>query len=299
MTRSIEKYLNQFLNQTFSSTIHSLQFKTIGGGCINETYEVTLNANNKFFLKINSIARYPGLLANEKSGLEFLAQYRVIRVPAVVACGETNGYQILVLEWIEGGIKSGEFWKTFGEQLAALHRQTWVNNDAQVLFGFRENNYMGSLPQYNQPSENWIDFFRQYRLEPQIKLAIEKRLLQTKHMSAFESLSSRLAQIFEPEKSALLHGDLWSGNFMCDEHSDPVLIDPAVYFGHRSMDLAMSTLFGGFDQVFYEAYNYHFPFPENYREQWEICNLYPLLIHLNLFGRGYLSQIESTLRRFS
>ncbi|HVF97476.1 MAG TPA: fructosamine kinase family protein, partial [Flavisolibacter sp.] len=114
----------------------------------------------------------------------------------------------------------------------------------------------------------------------------------------FENIDKRLEEIFEEEKPSLLHGDLWSGNFMCNLKGEPVLFDPAVYYGHRSADLAMTTLFGGFKPSFYEAYHHHFPLPANYKEQWAACNLYPLLIHLYLFGTRYLSQIEETLRQF-
>ena len=298
MAPSIQKYLNQLLSQTFPSKIGSVQFQSIGGGCINETYRVKLNGHPQFFLKVNSVTRHPGLFQKEKDGLEFIAKQDVIHVPAVIVLGEVDNYQLLLLEWIEGGIKTEYFWKLFGEQLAALHRQTWVDKNGHALFGFNEDNYMGSLTQSNDPHQEWNDFFVTARLRPQIKLARENHRLDTKHLDAFENLFARLPEIFCPEQSALLHGDLWSGNFMCNGKSEPVLIDPAVYFGHRNMDLAMTTLFGGFDRIFYESYDYHFPFPKNYREQWDICNLYPLLIHLNLFGLSYIGQIESTIRRF-
>jgi fructosamine-3-kinase len=297
MNPSIQKYLNQFFSQRFSSKMGSLQLQSIGGGSINETYRVKFNGNRNFFLKLNSIARYPGLFQKEKDGLEFLANQNIINVPSVIVFGEVDNSQLLLLEWIEGGIKTEKFWKLFGEQLAALHRQTWMNKNGNVLFGLDEDNFMGSLVQHNDPNQDWNEFFVNARLQPQIKLAKENHLLDKTHLAAFEKLFARLTDIFTPEPSALLHGDLWSGNFMCNEKSEPVLIDPAVYFGHRSMDLAMTTLFGGFDKIFYEAYDYHFPFPKNYREQWEICNLYPLLIHLNLFGSGYLGQVDAVLRR--
>jgi fructosamine-3-kinase len=276
-----------------------LQFQSVGGGCINETYRVKFNGAPQFFLKVNSVTRYPGLFLKEKNALEFIAAQKIIRVPSVILFGEIDNYQMLLLEWIEGGIKTEIFWKLFGEQLAALHQQTGANKNGDVLFGFYEDNYMGSLVQHNDQHKEWNDFFVNARLLPQIKLATENQLLDKKHVDGFKNLFSRLPGIFNLEKSALLHGDLWSGNFMCNEKSEPVLIDPAVYFGHRSMDLGMTTLFGGFDKIFYDVYNHHFPFPKNYREQWEICNLYPLLIHLNLFGSGYLGQIDATLRRFS
>jgi len=298
MTSSIQKYLNQSLQAALDLEISSLEFKSIGGGCINETFRVKLNGRKEFFLKLNSVKRYPGLFEKEKHGLEFIAKQNIIYVPSVIVLGEVDNYQLLLLEWIEGGIKTEHFWKLFGEQVAALHRQTWVNENGHALFGFDEDNYMGSLTQNNDQHQEWNDFLINARLQPQIKLATENHLLDTNHLDAFENLFLRLPGIFSPEQSALLHGDLWSGNFMCNAKSEPVLIDPAVYFGHRSMDLAMTTLFGGFDKPFYESYDYHFPFPKNYRVQWEVCNLYPLLIHLNLFGLGYLGQIENTLRRF-
>jgi fructosamine-3-kinase len=123
--------------------------------------------------------------------------------------------------------------------------------------------------------------------------------LHAKHLSRFEALISQLDNIFGSEDPVLLHGDLWSGNFMCNERSQPVLIDPAVYYGHPSMDLGMTRMFGGFHSLFYEAYRYHKPFPENYEVQWRVCNLYPLLIHLYLFGPAYLSGIEDILQEFS
>ena len=155
---------------------------------------------------------------------------------------------------------------------------------------------MGSVAQLNSEQINWTEFFITQRLQPLIKLC--QHYLTLKHFHHFEVLYKRLPEIFNEEKPSLLHGDLWSGNFMCDENESPVLIDPAVYFGHRSVDLAMTTLFGGFHSLFYESYHYYFPLPDNYKEQWKSCNLYPLLIHLFLFGRNYLSQIEQTLEEF-
>jgi fructosamine-3-kinase len=133
---------------------------------------------------------------------------------------------------------------------------------------------------------------------PQVELALMNKLLETAHALQFEKLYKKLEQIFPSGPSSLLHGDLWSGNFLADDMGNPVLIDPAVYFGHRSMDLAMTTLFGGFQKAFYESYHYYYPFPENYQQQWDICNLYPLLIHLNLFGKSYQSDIVRTIAQY-
>ena len=299
MTEPIQKYLTRLLSEKLGLRISFLQFYSVGGGSINDTYQAKANNNIKFFIKLNSVTKYQALFEKEKNGLEFLGKQKIIHTASVITSHVVDDQQILVLEWIEGGLKTEQFWKQFGEQLAALHRQTWSGSNGETLFGFEEDNYMGALPQVNTQKENWVDFFILCRLEPQIKLAVEKKLILAKHIAAFENLYSRLLSIFNEENSSLLHGDLWSSNFMCNENSEPVLIDPAVYFGHRSIDLAMTTLFGGFDKLFYESYDYHFSFPDNYDEQWEVCNLYPLLIHLNLFGSSYWSQIESTLKKFS
>ncbi|MES1215109.1 MAG: fructosamine kinase family protein [Bacteroidota bacterium] len=287
------------LSEKSGLKISSLQFFPVGGGSINNTYQVRVNKTFKFFLKLNSISKFPALFEKEKNGLEFINRHKIIITPEIIACGNVEDQQLLLLEWIEGGLKTAEFWKEFGKQLAALHRQTWSTTEGEPLFGFTEDNYMGALPQVNQQKNSWIDFFIHCRLQPQIKLARDKQLLHAKQITAVENLYLRLSSIFNAESSSLLHGDLWSGNFMCTENVHPVLIDPAVYFGHRNMDLAMTTLFGGFDKAFYESYHYHYPLASNYREQWEICNLYPLLIHLNLFGSGYLGQIDITLQKFN
>jgi fructosamine-3-kinase len=252
-----------------------------------------VESRGKFFLKVNSATKFPKLFQKEKKGLEFLNSQKILRVPSVIVCNEIDNYQILVLEWIEGGLRTDRSWKKFGEQLASLHHVT------NRWFGFEEDNYMGALPQRNDQYNKWVEFFVRCRIQPQVEIAKRNHLLHTKQLNAFEDLCRRLENIFNDEQPSLLHGDLWSGNFVCDQNSELVLIDPAVYFGHRSMDLAMTTLFGGFDKLFYESYNYHFPFPGNYDVQWEVCNLYPLLIHLNLFGSNYLGQIENILQKFN
>jgi protein-ribulosamine 3-kinase len=286
MTPELKAYISQLLN----SQPNHVSFTSVGGGSINQTFRVTAASKN-YFCKINSVAEYPGLFAKESNGLQALASVNCIATPAVQGVYEHSEHQILLLEWIEGGIRTTAFWKDFGERLAKLHTIT------NTSCGFHEDNYMGALPQLNTFTNNWCDFFRDQRLKPQAALAGNK--LPASLHAALEKLYSKLQAIFPPEPASLLHGDLWSGNFLCNEQSEPVLIDPAVYFGHSSMDLAMTNLFGGFDKAFYDAYSYWRPLPANYREQWEVCNLYPLLIHLNLFGGGYLSSIAQCLRRFA
>jgi fructosamine-3-kinase len=282
--------LQAFLSQKLDSPVKEIQ--AVGGGCINHTYKIVTNSG-AFFCKINSASKFPQLFEKEKRGLKLIQNQNVIKTPAIIDYSVENAEQILVLEWIKEGKTSNQFWKTFGEQLAALHHTNQDN------FGLEEDNFMGSISQSNKEDKQWNSFFIEQRLQPLINLCSNKNLLQPKHQHQFAVIYQRLPQIFDAaEKPALVHGDLWSGNFMCQD-GKPVLIDPAAYFGDRSVDLAMTTLFGGFDKGFYESYHYHFPLPINYKEQWEVCNLYPLLIHLVLFGKTYLAQIEQTLERFA
>lgn len=291
LSKQTEDFIGHELSKKLNTSA-SIRLQPVGGGSINNTYKVAVPGQQNFFLKLNNANRYPGLFEKEKNGLKFLSEQNCINIPSVILCNIYSDNQILLLEWMSSGPRSENFWKQFGEKLARLHQ---CSNEQ---FGFIEDNYMGALPQKNSFMNKWTDFFMENRLIPQMELAIQKNLLPNKYSDSFQKLFKKLDSVFNEEKPSLVHGDLWSGNFMCNERSEPVLIDPAIYFGHRSMDLAMTTLFGGFDRTFYDSYHYHFPFPPNYDEQREICNLYPLLIHLNLFGQSYLHDITSTLKKF-
>ena len=289
---TIHSAVQKKFKELFPTSTNEIYFSSVGGGCINETYRISFN-NKKFFCKINFASKFPHLFEKEALGLKLIARQNIIKVPEVIDNFKIDKHQILLLEWIDEGKRTEDFWKYFGEQLAALHQ---VSND---FFGLDEDNYMGSVPQSNKPTGNWIDFFIRQRLQPLVDQCLYKNLLSGEHQSHFQKLYRQLPSIFgKQQKPALLHGDLWSGNFMCNSNSEPVLIDTAVYFGDPAVDMAMTTLFGGFNAGFYEAYNYHAPLPSNYKEQWEVCNLYPLLIHLILFGRSYLSQIETIVNRY-
>ncbi len=280
------------LMQLLPGSSTRIDFRKVTGGSINDCYRVMYDHHQSWFLKVNFAEKFPGLFEKEVQGLALLRDAGVIRIPEILLCSEAQGQQFLLMEWIQRGERTAKFWKAFGEQLAALH-----HHSADAM-GLASANYMGSLLQQNQWSAGWPAFFTHQRLVPQVELALSSNLLQPAHVRSFEKLCHKLGTIFNTEPPALLHGDLWSGNFMCDEHAHPVLIDPAVSYGHRSVDLGLTTLFGGFDGAFYEAYDHHYPFPPGHRDQWEVANLYPLLIHLNLFGLSYLPRIVSVLNRF-
>lgn len=270
------------------TTITSSQ--AIGGGSINQTVKITYGAAN-FFVKWNRSDVYPGMFDFEKVGLELIGKESSIRVPEIIESGNDASISYLLMEYIPATSPTHSFWESFGIQLAEMHQKT------AALFGLNHSNYIGSLPQKNTLSESWDDFYLQQRLLPLISTAQQKKLLSSAILHSFDRLTDRIKTIFPIEKPSLLHGDLWSGNFLCSGDKQPVLIDPAVYYGHREMDIAMTQLFGGFHPIFYEAYNHRFPLEKGWQERVDVCNLYPVLVHVILFGDSYVFQLENMLRR--
>jgi fructosamine-3-kinase len=251
LTPALKDILKSELQSAINTPISSWENIPIGGGSINQTWQIIINKKDKYFCKINSAEKYPGLFEKEKNGLVTLRNKNIFIIPEIILHTIIDKYQLLIMEWIEPAspwyIFLGRFWK----QLATLHSIT------QEQFGLAEDNYMGALPQSNRFEKHWVDFFIHQRLQPQLEIAINKQLIQAVQLTAFESLYKNLHSIFPNEPPALLHGDLWNGNFLCDEMQRPVLIDPAIYYGHRAIDLGMTTLFGGFENEFYNAYFYH------------------------------------------
>jgi protein-ribulosamine 3-kinase len=264
----------------------------VSGGSINEAWHISAGGH-QYFCKVNSSKEFPGLFQKETEGLRLIAATGAVLTPLSLQYFEQDDLQLLMMEWIEPGVSDDNFWKIFGRQLAELHSFT------SDTCGLENDNYLGSIHQSNKENGSWIDFFRRERLEPMVERNLKRGRLDPDHLHNFDSLYLQLPKIFGPEDFSLLHGDLWNGNFLVNRDSLPVLIDPAVYYGHRCMDIGMTMLFGGFDRTFYDAYNYHYPLDDNYIEQCNVCNLYPLLIHLELFGRSYLGQIETILKKYS
>ena len=283
----IEKTLSKFVN----TPVIIDSFSHVGGGSINDTYKVNSNEGT-FFVKKNSASLYPQMFEKEALGLKILNNAKTIELPEVIAYGESGNDSFLILKFINSRSKSDSFWDDFGRQLASLHK----NSDKH--FGLNHDNYIGSLHQSNNKHDKWSDFFREERLEKQVRLSRNNGAIDAGTVTAFDRFYARLENIFPSEPPALLHGDLWGGNFMVSEKGNPVIIDPAVYYGHREMDLGMSKLFGGFDQQFYNSYNTHYPLENGWKERLDYCNLYPLLVHVNLFGGGYLQSVKTILRKF-
>jgi protein-ribulosamine 3-kinase len=267
------------------------EFLFSGGGCINHGGKLSTSRGN-FFLKWNDIAKFPEMFKAECKGLLLLRQQNAIRIPKVIGVGENDTFQFLLLEFIEERTRSKNYWLQLGERLATLHRQH------SIQFGLDHSNYIGSLLQSNNQNNSWIDFFIECRLDAQLKIALHSGAVDSTWIKKFESLYSKLTTLLPEERPSLLHGDLWSGNLLIDEKGEPCLIDPAVYYGNREADLAMTKLFGGFDTTFYHCYDEIFPLQQGYEERADIYNLYPLLVHVNLFGGSYKRSVENIVNKF-
>ncbi len=279
------------LKQKIADTLTLKDFSFTGGGCINNGGRLT-TSHGTYFLKWNDADKFPEMFKTEAKGLKLLAESKSMYIPEVIGAGEAGSYQFLVLEFIMASYRTQHYWRDFGIQLAMLHRNT------SLSFGLDHDNYIGSLPQHNSLHSSWIEFFIHNRLEAQLRLAERSALVDKSLLRNFETLYTKLPDLLATEKPALLHGDLWSGNVMVNQHGAPGLIDPAVYFGHREMDIAMTQLFGGFNPEFLQVYHEVFPLAPGVEDRLQIYNLYPLLVHVNLFGGDYLAQVNSILRRF-
>lgn len=287
----IQKSITLFLQKEFSQIGEGLTATPVSGGSINEAFRINTR-QRKFFLKYNDSSHYPAMFEKEAVGLKLLKSAGEMEIPEVLLTDQAGNYAFLLLEYIESGREQPDFWEEFGKRLAALH------SHKSDRFGLDHDNYMGSLYQHNDFHDNWAEFFIQQRLERQVKLARESGRITRSLVSAMERLYNRLDEIFSETTPSLIHGDLWSGNFMVNHRGMPCLIDPAVYYGHPEADIAMTTLFGGFSERFYDAYNAHNPLEKGWRKRLDYYNLYPLMVHVNLFGEGYLGSVLQILQKF-
>ncbi|MGA9326695.1 MAG: fructosamine kinase family protein [Salegentibacter sp.] len=264
------------------------RISALSGGDINDVFLLS-SAAEKFVVKLNKAEKFPGMFEAEKAGLEALAKPEVIDVPKPLATGKSGSYSYLLLEYRETGRKNNDFWELFGRQLARLH-----SNSAED-FGFSQDNYIGSLPQYNKKKASASEFYITQRLKPQIEMAQSKGY----NLGNIDSFLKNISHLIPEEAPALVHGDLWNGNYLVNSVGMPCLIDPAVAYAPREMDLGMMKLFGGFDEKLFSSYKEEFPLEPGFEERIPLWQLYYLLVHLNLFGTGYLGQVTGIIRDFS
>ncbi len=286
--------VQDLLETVYAQPVRIESSRSIGGGCINQTLALTLSNGAMVFLKQND---HPpdGMFEKEARGLNLMREAKNgPRIPKVVALPEGPNPKFLIIEYIEAGSPGNGYYERFGQALAQMHRTT------QDHYGLDHDNFIGSTEQINTPETDALVFFCKHRLGFQQQLARSRGLLPVPTDKKIDRLCEQLDQRLDltGERPALVHGDLWSGNTFADNTGQPCLVDPAVHFGLRETDLAMTELFGRLPQAFYDAYREAFPQNPGSEERKQMYNLYHLLNHLNLFGGSYLSSVESTVNSF-
>lgn len=262
--------------------------KKLKGGDINSVYELE-TGSQKMVLKINSTSHSKDLFEKEVKGLELLRSSNSFIIPEVYRTGAVEKYNYLLIEKIEPGEKPTDFWKGFATSLAKLHAKTSPH------FGLEYDNYIGLLPQYNQTdTTSAADFLIENRLRPQFKIAYDNGFT----FSYLDDIFERMKTLIPDEKPALIHGDLWANNFLTTPEGKAALIDPAVSYAPREMELAMMKLFGGFDEEVFSIYNDIFPLEKEWENRVEMWKLYFVLVHLNIFGFGFLTHVRQILQQF-
>lgn len=264
---------------------------SVHGGDISTAYKIE-TATNAYFLKTNPASNALNMFEIEANGLNLIGNTQTIKTPKILACDSFENHAFLLMEFIESKSPSAKDFEHLGQQLARLHQCTSEN------FGLDTDNFIGSLPQSNTQHSNWCDFYIHERLRPQLKLAHQKHLLDSAETPSVQKMNNSLSPLFKNIKPALLHGDLWSGNYLISKDGTPYVIDPAVYFGHNEVDIAMSKLFGGFGESFYQSYAEIIPFSNETSARIDIYQLYYLLVHLNLFGNSYRNSVKTILDKY-
>ena len=267
------------------------RYEHVSGGDINSSY-CLFTSKERYFLKVNDKNRYPLMFTREANGLDKLRELCTLKIPQVIKQGSCDDQQYLLLEWMEKGSPKKDMWENFGTGLAMMHKQP------QEYFGLNQNNYIGSLNQNNDRHSEWHSFYAECRITPLVKKLFDTGNFSATDIRDADLLSNNLKTIFPDEPPSFLHGDLWAGNYMITSSGYAAIFDPAIYCGHREMDIGMTKLFGGFDKPFYEAYNETYPLEKEWKKRLPITQLYPLLVHAVLFGGHYISEVKHILSAF-
>lgn len=292
MNSLLIRHIGETFTRFFKEETNISNVSSIEGGDINQTF-VLGTSKGKFFLKLNSALFGHDFFEKEARGLATLANSGALKVPRPLFDGKFNQQIYLVMEYLEKGIPDPDFWTVFGHAMARLHQ----NSAAE--FGLEYKNFIGKLHQQNNQCSSFAEFYANQRIMPLVNKAFSQKMLQTEDVSNAEKLCLKLTNLIPEEKPSLLHGDLWKGNFMAISGGQAAIFDPAVYYGHREMDIAMTYLFEGFDKDFYLSYQDVFPLQPGYKERRQIFQLYPLLVHLLLFGGSYHQSVKGILQKFN
>ncbi len=279
------------LSDHFGRKVEMQRFDLLGGGSINRAGRLE-SSEGIFFVKWLRESHAASMYAAEIRGLELLAKLSPLSLPEPVMAGREDDLAFLVLNYIPHGEKGPGFYEDFAKELAEQHRV------CSAKYGLDHDNYIGSLPQSNRGHDDWNSFYIEERITPMLRMAVDKGLIGRELMHKFDSLFLHVDSIFPKEPPSLLHGDLWGGNHMAGADGRPWIFDPAVYYGHREMELAFTSVFFAFPSEFYDAYEAAWPLQPGFRKRISYYQLWPLMVHLNLFGNSYLSPVKHILSVF-
>ncbi|MEN9230739.1 MAG: fructosamine kinase family protein [Thermostichus sp. DG02_5_bins_236] len=288
----------QHLSEVTRDPLQPLQYRSVSGGSINAAYRLSCGQKD-YFVKLARGDRSGAMgvlemFAAEAAGLQTLAAADAIRIPQPLIWGSAGEQAYLVLEYLDLTSPRSQTASLLGSRLAQLHRTLSPNG----RYGWDRNNTIGSTPQINRWTSDWLDFYREHRLLYQVKLACQQGY-RDQWVRQAERVMAELEVFFHGYKPdpALLHGDLWGGNYGALPDGTPVIFDPALYYGDRETDLAMTELFGGFPAEFYQAYQRAYPLDLGYPNRKPLYQLYHWLNHLNLFGEGYMGSVSRALQQ--
>ena len=288
-------FFDDLIDELYGTSIFVNSVSPVYGGDINESFAIELSDGRTMFIKTNRAGALDMFKAEER-GLSAIRSTGTISAPEVVSSGISGDRSYLMMSYISGASGRKDFWESFAHSLADMHKADTSGFVPSGKFVFEIDNYIGSGEQRNTPEDSWIRFFTEHRLKPQFERA--KRFFNYIDLEKTERLMERIPRLLvEPETPALIHGDLWSGNYVTGDDGYAWLIDPAVYVGHPEADIAMTELFGGYDRRFYEAYRESGLLMPGYEERRDIYNLYHMLNHLNLFGSGYYGAVMRIVDR--
>ena len=289
---NVRELIGGILLKTTGKRLNVENIKSQGGGCINNAVTVETD-DGFFFIKYNE--RMPeDMFEKEYLGLSLLHDTGVINIAEPLGYGDFKGTGYIIITGVRSAPQVKDFWTDFGKNLATLHR-----NFSNPEYGLDHDNYIGRLPQINKQLDDWIEFFIHNRIEVQLRLAVDNQLVDSKLSARFPTFFKKLPGLLPVERPCLLHGDLWSGNFMTGDDGRVLLIDPAVYYGHREAELSFTKMFGGFEEEFYSSYEEVWPLEKGFQSRVDIYNLYPTMVHLNLFGPMYLGGVTRVIERYA
>jgi fructosamine-3-kinase len=291
INQAFQNHLSDCFTDFFKEPCTVQQAEYAPGGDISQTYIIHTD-KGKFFVKLNAALFGHDFFEKEARGLATLANAGTLKVPRPLFDGKFHQQIYVAMEYLDRSEPSADFWEDFGRSLAGIHQHT------RPEYGLDYNNYIGKLHQLNNPCHTWHEFYASQRIMPLVYRAEKNKMITTETVHLAESLCAKFSSLMPEEKPALLHGDLWKGNFLVFKTGKAAIFDPSISYGHREFDIAITRLFGGFDEKFYQGYQEAYPLQPGHESRQDLFQLYHLLAHLCLFGGQYHGLVVDIFKKY-